>query len=254
VSIYYQDDRVTLYHGDCREVMRTQRAALVVTSPPYDAGKEYEDALGLAAYTDFARRWTAEIPRLLTDDGSFWLNVGFTKTGPNTTLPLTYLYANEVALPLVQEVVWHYEGGMAYKRRFAHRTERWQWFAPNPTRATFNLDTVRDKRLNRTDDPRNHPLGKNPTDYWYFDRVTNNSPEKSAHPCQFPEDMVRRIVLACSNPGDVVFDPFAGSGTTLRVAKTLGRNAIGVEIDERYCETIAKRLAQDVLDFGEVTA
>lgn len=215
-----------------------ESVALVITSPPYDAEKAYEGLRDLDAYTAFAAEWTSAIPRLLTPQGSLWLNVGYTKTGPNSTLPLTYLYHSLVDLPLVQEVVWHYEGGMAYKRRFAHRTERWQWYAVNPDDATFNLDAVRDMSLNRTVDKRNHPLGKNPTDYWYFDRVTNNSAEKTAHPCQFPEAMVERVILACSNPGDLILDPFAGSGTVGRVASRLGRRSLLIERRADYIEII----------------
>lgn len=229
-------------HGDALGVLPTLDAgsvALVITSPPYDAEKDYEGDRDLDAYTAFAGGWTSAIPRLLTPQGSFWLNVGYTKTGPNSTLPLTYLYHPLVDLPLVQEVVWHYEGGMSYKRRFTHRTERWQWYAADPDQATWNLDAVRDLTLNRAFDKRNNPLGKNPTDYWFYNRVTNNNrAEKTAHPCQFPEAMVERIILACSNPGDLVLDPFAGSGTVGRVASRLGRRSLLIEKRADYIEII----------------
>lgn len=212
---------------------------LIVTSPPYNAGKEYEKELSVAEYEAFARDWTHHIPRILKSNGSFWLNVGYTKTGNNTTLPLTYLYFPIIEMPFVQEIVWHYEGGMPYKKRFTHRTERWMWFSNNPDTMTFNLDAVRDMSLNRTNDKRNNPLGKNPTDYWFFDRVvsgTGKVKEKTNHPCQFPEKMIERIVKACSNVGELILDPFMGSGTTARVAKRLGRNYLGFEKDFRYQE------------------
>lgn len=227
--------------GDCREIMPSLAGTfdLVVTSPPYDAEKEYEGARDVGRYRSFAREWMACIPALLSPSGSFWLNVGYTKIGANETLPLTYLY-HEVKpqqLRLVQEVVWHYEGGMSYKRRFTHRTERWMWFALDPDAAYFDLDSVRDPTLNRTQDKRNNPLGKNPTDYWYFDRVvsgTGRVAEKTNHPCQFPERMIERIVKACSPAGGSVLDPFAGSGTVGRVASRLGRRATLIEIDAGY--------------------
>ena len=219
--------------------MESGSVDLVVTSPPYNAGKEYEKELSIVEYENFARDWTQHIRRILTNKGSFWLNVGYTKTGNNTTLPLTYLYFPIVEMPFVQEIVWHYEGGMPYKKRFTHRTERWMWFSNNPHSMTFNLDMVRDISLNRTDDKRNNPLGKNPTDYWFFDRVvsgTGKVAEKTNHPCQFPEKMIERIIKACSNPNELVLDPFMGSGTTARVAKRLGRHYIGFEKDFRYQE------------------
>lgn len=212
---------------------------LIVTSPPYDADKAYEGPRDLATYTDFATQWMAEIPRLLAATGSFWLNVGYTIIGENETLPLSYLYhqIKPSSLRLVQEIVWHYEGGMPYKRRFAHRTERWLWFALNPAQAYFNLDAVRDPSLNRTSDPRNNPAGKNPTDYWYFDRVVGGrgrTAEKTEHPCQFPEAMIERVIRACTRPDALVLDPFAGSGTVGRVARRLGRQATLIERNPAY--------------------
>ena len=226
--------------GDCIEVMPTFAAAsfdCVITSPPYDAEKAYEGRRDLAAYTAFAEAWTAQIPRLLKPRGSFWLNLGYTKLGSNETLPLTYLYypiLSRLGLKLVQELVWHFEGGMAYKNRFSHRTERWMWFALDPDAVKFNLDSVRDITLNRTNDARNNPLGKNPTDYWYFDRVTNNSAAKGNHPCPFPQPMIERIVRACTDEGDAVLDPFGGSGTVERAAGRLGRHATSIELRSEY--------------------
>jgi adenine-specific DNA-methyltransferase len=227
--------------GDCIEILPIleNKFDAIITSPPYDAEKAYEGQRNLATYTQFARDWMASIPRLLTPTGSFWLNVGYTKLSANETLPLTYLYykVKPPELKLIQEIVWHYEGGMAYKRRFAHRTERWMWFALDPDHVFFDLDAVRDPTLNRTQDRRNNPAGKNPTDYWYFDRVVGGngrSAEKTDHPCQFPAAMIERIVRACVPPGGTVLDPFAGSGTVGRVASGLGRRATLIEKNPAY--------------------
>lgn len=230
-------------NGDCRDVLPglDEKFDLIITSPPYDAEKSYEGERNLESYTKFAQEWISHVPSLLKPTGSFWLNVGYTKLGKNETLPLTYLYydVRPKELKLVQEIVWHYEGGMAYKRRFTHRTERWMWFSLNPDTVFFHLDAVRDRTLNRTDDKRNNPLGKNPTDYWYFDRVvsgTGRVAEKTAHPCQFPEAMIERIVKACCPEGGSVLDPFSGSGTTGRVADRLGRPSVLIELDPDYAE------------------
>lgn len=226
---------------------------LVVTSPPYNAGKSYssyDDTRTLDEYENFAKAWVTCIPRLLKPHGSLWLNVGYTKTGENETIPLTYLYhplCKQAGLKLVQEIVWHYEGGMSYKKRFSHRTERWQWWALDPMKATFNLDAVRDASLNRTVDKRNNPLGKNPTDYWYYDRVVGGTAagaDKTHHPCQFPVKMIERIVKACSNASEIILDPFGGSGSTAIAALNTGRQSISIEMDASYHEAAQQRLAR----------
>jgi adenine-specific DNA-methyltransferase len=241
--------QVTILPGDCREKLAdvgSGTVQLVVTSPPYNAGKEYENSDTPDAYREFAASWVKHIPRLLTPSGSFWLNVGYMKLGKNQTLPLTYLYHGVVDLPLVQEIVWRYKGGMAYKKRFTHRTERWMWFAKNPDSVLFNLDDVREKKW-AAFDKRNNPLGRNPTDCWLFNRVVGGngkSREKTLHPCQFPEAMIERIVRACSVPGDIVVDPFSGSGTTAVVCKRLGRGCLAIETHPRYLRESRRRLGR----------
>jgi len=238
----------TILKSDARklkEFVQPTTIDLIVTSPPYNARKEYETRLTLDKYKYFAENWTKEITRILKPNGSFWLNIGYMKLGKNETLPLTYLYHSVINIPMIQEIVWHYEGGMSYKKRFTHRTERWQWYSKNPDKIIFNLDDIRDNNLNKTFDKRNHPLGKNPTDYWYFDRVvsgTGKTKEKTNHPCQFPKKMINRIILACSNVNQIVLDPFSGSGTTALVCKDLNRKFIGIEISEAYCKLAIDRI------------
>ena len=238
--------------GDCREHLKNitpETIPLVATSPPYNAGKAYETALSLEEYQRFSLDWCSAVAQVLAPTGAFWLNLGYMKLSDTETLPLTYLYypiIRGLGLHLIQEIVWHYEGGMAYKRRFSHRTERWQWWVRDPKNFIFDLDAVRDATLNRTKDNRNNPLGKNPTDYWYFDRVVGGcgaSAEKTAHPCQFPVEMVERIVRACSRPGDVVLDPFGGSGSAALAAVRTGRDFIYMEIDPGYHRLAIERLA-----------
>ena len=240
---------IELVEGDCVLGLlssKRKKYDLVVTSPPYNAGKQYENDLSLQEYKRFAQQWLAVVSDRLSDNGSLWINVGYTLLGKNQALPLTYLYYQASTLPLVQEIVWSYEGGLPYKKRFSHRTERWMWFAKKPAKATFNLDEIRDISLNKTKDCRNNPLGKNPADCWYFDRVTNNACEKTGHPCQFPEEMIRRIILCCSNKGDSVLDPFMGSGTTGFVAKNNGRSFFGFEKDPSYFRIAKERIERVV--------
>ena len=219
---------------------------LVFASPPYNAGKSYEEPLDPSAYLKFTRSWTSELQRLLSPRASVWLNLGYTLDDGQAT-PLTYWFypiMRAHGFRLVQEIVWHYEGGMAYKRRFAHRTERLQWWTQTQD-YRFHLDAVREPGQNRTDDPRNNPRGKNPTDYWYFDRIAGGpraSAEKTLHPCQTPEALIERVVRACTHPGQIVLDPFSGAGTTGVVASRLGRGYVLIEKDQSYIQQMPKRL------------
>lgn len=238
-------------HSDCVIGMRgldSGSVDLVLTSPPYNAGKPYEAALSEAEYAEQAERWFSEVPRILSPAGSLWLNVGQMAVANGELLPLAYIYfplLRRLGLHFRQEIVWHFEGGLAYKRRFSPRTERWMWWTMDPANFTFNLDAVRDLRLNRTQDKRNNPLGKNPTDLWYFNRVVGGrgaGPEKTIHPCQFPVAMAERVILACSNKGDVVLDPFGGSGSTAAAAKKNGRGFIHFERDDAFHQVATDRI------------
>ena len=223
---------------------------LVITSPPYNAGKEYETDLSVEEYLQFAERWVSCIRRLLTPTGGLWLNVRHFMLSETEAVPLTYFYYPLLVkhgLHMVQEVVWHFEGGLAYSRRFSHRTERWMWCVKDPTNYVFHLDDVRDHTLNIGNDKRNHPAGKNPTDYWHYPTVVGGrgaTSERTAHPCQFPVAMIERIIRACSNPGDVVLDCFGGSGTTAVAAHENGRGFISIEIEQKYHEIAKARLSK----------
>lgn len=228
-------------HGDCVTSMGKLDAAsihLVVTSPPYNIGKSYERKLSLDAYAAQARAWCAELPRLLTLDGALWINLGYTTPSARTTLPLTYLYhpiLSGLGLHLVQEIVWRYSGGMAARHRFSPRSERWQWWVADPKRYRFDLDAIRVPPA--AYDPRNNPAGKNPGCVWDFNTVVGGrgaAAEKTEHPCQFPIEMVERIIQACSSEGDTVLDPIGGSGMTALAAVRHGRGFVSIERDTRY--------------------
>jgi len=247
-------------NADCIEAMPTLPEAsisLAVTSPPYNAGKEYENNLTVQEYLQFTERWISCVPRLLTPTGALWLNVRHIMLSDTEAVPLPYLVYPILVkhgLHVIQEVVWHFEGGLAYAKRFSHRTERWMWCVKNPEDYVFHLDDVRDRTLNISKDKRSHPDGKNPTDYWHFPTVVGGrgaSREKTSHPCQFPQAMIERIIRACSNPGDLILDPFGGSGTTAVAAYLNNRSSISIEAEPRYHEIAQARLDETQREYGD---
>ena len=243
---YYDSGGITLYHGRCEDVLATlapESVTLVVSDPPYNVGyhyRTYDDSLPDAEYQAWQRDVALACARLLVDGGSlWWLNY------PEHAAELWTALKADRTLSAVDWITWvyHTNTGGEYLRK-AHRA--WIWLAKGtPTlqsRFTGNYRNVDDKRIRRLVDGGATPMA---LDWWEFEQVKNVSLEKTAHPCQIPEKMLAKILAAF--PVGTVLDPFVGSGTTLRVAKNLGWRAIGIELDEAYCEIAARRLAQSVL-------
>lgn len=257
----YESDGVLLYEVESVTAMGMLSSNLfdiTITSPPYNIGKEYEDQLPLDDYIEWTKDWIRNVYRLCRPCGSFWLNLGYIQV-PNVgkAIPIPYLVWEAIPFYLIQEVVWNYGAGVSTKKMFSPRNEKFLWYVKSPERYTFNLDAVRDPNVKYPNQRKNgklrvNPLGKNPTDVWQIPKVTTGegidgrraSPERTSHPAQFPVGVIDRIVKACSNPGDVVFDPFVGSGTTVEVAIASGRLAVGFEINENYIGIAANRIEQ----------
>lgn len=213
-----------------------------------------DDFQSIEDYVEFSRQWITAAARVLKPGGAMWLNVGMLKAGPNSRVPLTYYLfplVAEAGLNFVQEIVWDRRAQQNTVHRFATRSERWLYLVkpgvlkggrgrPKIIQPTFNLDDVR--RPSTSADKRNNPAGANPADIWEFVQVHGTSKERTAHPCPFPQAMIERIVLACSNVGDVVMDPFGGSGTTGAAAMAHGRSAVMIEREPTYWPIIEKRL------------
>jgi len=246
---------VMIYRLDCLEAMQHLPSGLVdltVTSPPYNIGKEYEAKAEVDSYVTWCAKWTGEVARLSTTNSAFWLNVGYLLApGRAKCLPISYLLWDKVPMYFLQEVVWHYGAGVASRRTFSPRNEKFLWYVHNPDAYTFNLDDVRDPDVKYPNQKKNgklkcNPLGKNPTDVWEIPKVTSganrSSQERTAHPAQFPFAVIERIVLACSNRTDIVLDPFMGSGTTAEVAQETGRFVLGFELEQKYIDIVATRL------------
>jgi adenine-specific DNA-methyltransferase len=251
----YQRPGVLVYHGDCLDLMRRLTGdlfSLTVTSPPYNIGKEYEQPVELTRYLEWGTQWIAEIHRLTNPAGAFWLNLGYLSLpGRAKAIPIPYLLWDRVPFFLVQEIVWNYGAGVAAKASFSPRNEKFLWYVKDPLNYTFNLDEVRDPNVKYPFQKKNgklkcNPLGKNPTDVWQFPKVTSganrSAEERTAHPAQFPVAVIDRIVKACSNEGDLLFDPFLGSGTVAEVALRNRRGVVGVEIEKKYVEIASERL------------
>lgn len=240
--------------GDCIERMADLAAEsvnLIVTSPPYQrAGMKYGGVAGADRQTDeewqaMMRGVLAEAARVLTADGQLWLNLGFCSGDEGERIPLTYLVfpmLAEFGLHFRQEIIWAKEfRGYPTTRAFAHNSERWMWIVKDQSNFTFRLDEIRRPvNDNKTGMVRCNPLGANPGDIWTHNRVRGHA--RPDHPCPYPIEMIERIIKGCSNPGDVVLDPFGGSGTTALAAMRLGRNSISIEREPEYVAVSANRL------------
>ena len=258
--------------ADSLEYLRTipdNSIKLIITSPPYNLGKSYETKVGIESYLKAQEGIIAELIRVLRDDGSLCWQVGnFVDHGE--VFPLDTYYYNifkRFGLKLRNRVIWHFGHGLHAKLRFSGRYETVLWFTKSD-KYTFNLDDVRipakypGKRHFKGDKVgqlSGNPKGKNPEDVWEImaseldcgmmdiPNVKSNHPEKTEHPCQYPIELVERFVLALTNEGDIVLDPFAGVGTTIVAAIKHNRESIGVDKEERYV-AIGERRIQDLLN------
>jgi adenine-specific DNA-methyltransferase len=251
-------DRCFLYHGDCREFLGAlpdESVQLIVTSPPYNIGKEYETDSTLKQYLQLQSEVIAECVRVLKPEGSICWEVGNHIVGAAEVLPLDIALHGVFAgqgLHLRNRIVWHFEHGLHCKKRFSGRYEVIMWYTKNGD-YYFNLDPVRVPQKYpgkrhfkgpRAGELSGNPLGKNPSDVWIFPNVKNNHREKTAHPCQFPTELVDRLVLALTRPDDIVLDPFAGVSSALVAALLRGRRSCGAELVAEYVDISRRRIEQ----------
>lgn len=254
---YFESDHALLYQGDCLELMAQLPdclgVPLTVTSPPYNIGKDYEAVRPVPEYVAWCSRWLTEIDRISARDAAFWLNLGYIQTEGGKAVPLPYLLWDKCPMYLMQEVVWHYGAGVAARTSLSPRNEKFLWYVKDCDEYVFNLDDIRDPNVKYPNQKKNgkirvNPKGKNPSDVWIFPKVTSgrnrSSAERTDHPAQFPLDVISRIVLGTSNRGDVVFDPFIGSGTTAEAAIRHGRRAVGFEVRSAYLDVAVERIVR----------
>lgn len=252
---YGRHQRVTLYPGDCRTLLATipdGEARLVVTSPPYNIGKAYERKVDLQTYVEQQREIITECARILAHDGSICWQVG-NYVRDNQIVPLDillYPVFAELGLKMRNRIVWHFEHGLHCTRRFSGRYEVIMWFTKSSD-YVFNLDPVRvpqkypKKRYfkgPRVGELSCNPLGKNPGDVWIIPNVKHNHIEKTPHPCQFPVELVERLVLSMTEEDDLVVDPFMGVGSTAVAALLHRRRTAGAELDRGYAKIARDRI------------
>ncbi|MFX0185318.1 MAG: DNA-methyltransferase [Candidatus Hodarchaeota archaeon] len=228
---------------------------LIITSPPYNIGKEYENKKPLENYLEWSMEVLSECKRILKKTGSIFWQVGTYVGKKGAHYPwdivLFPLFTKLNFIPR-NRIIWIRQHGTHAKYKFSNRHESILWFTKTDE-YKFNLDEIRvpqkypkkkgyrkGKNYGKyTSDPR----GKNPGDVWAFRNVKHNHEEQTEHPCQFPEDLVARIILSTTNaPDDVVLDPFIGSGTTAVVAKNFQRRFIGCEIINKYVKIANQRV------------
>lgn len=252
---FYAQDGFIIYQGDSLSLLPsigdTLTTDLAITSPPYNIGKEYEEPKPLGDYLSWCETWLQQLHDCTTAFGALWLNLGYVSVpGRGTAVPLPYLLWDRLPFHLLQEVVWVYGAGVAAKKKLSPRNEKWLFLTKSETDYTFNLDAIRDPNVKypnqrKGDRFRCNPLGKNPSDVWTVPKVTTganrSSLERTGHPAQFPLEIIERIVRASSDSGQLVLDPFAGSGSTGIATVALGRVFLGVEIRRDYCEAAVER-------------
>jgi len=225
---------------------------LIISSPPYNIGKSYEKKDSLENYVSAQAQVISECVRLLHDQGSICWQVG-NHVQDGEVFPLDiilYRIFKDHGLHLRNRMIWHFEHGLHCSKRLSGRHETILWFTKS-NNYTFNLDPIRvpskypNKRYfkgPKIGQLSGNPLGKNPGDVWIFPNVKNNHVEKTEHPCQFPVELVERLVLSLTNRNDKVFDPYMGVGTAVVGAVKHGRYGLGCDVVPEYVNIAWERL------------
>jgi adenine-specific DNA-methyltransferase len=252
------DNDITLFCGDCRDLldkMPDGSVQLIVTSPPYNIGKQYERRIDLKDYLKREREVINLCIDKLRPGGSICWQIG-NHVDEGEIFPLDillYPFFAERALQLRNRIVWHFEHGLHCSQRFSGRYETILWFtkADDDDDYVFNLDPVRVPQKypgkKHFKGPKRglfsaNPLGKNPGDVWIIPNVKHNHPEKTIHPCQFPIELVERLVLSLTNKNDIVLDPYMGVGSALVAAVLHGRRAAGADTTMAYVDVARQRI------------
>ncbi len=249
--------RAVIFEGTCEELLASipdGSMQLIVTSPPYNLGKAYEKRVHLEKYVEWQGKVIDECVRVLAPTGSICWQVGnFVSDGEIVPLDIALypLFAKH-GLKLRNRIAWHFEHGLHCSKRLSGRYETILWFSKGAD-YKFNLDPIRVPQKYpgkrhfkgpKAGQLSGNPLGKNPGDVWIIPNVKNNHVEKTIHPCQFPVELVDRLVLSLSDKDDWVLDPFLGGGTTVASAVLRGRKGCGAEKMPEYVRVARERVRQ----------
>lgn len=234
-----------VYHGDCIEIMKQlpdECVDLIFADPPFNIGIRYDkwkDNLKYEEYLQWSESWLKEAYRLLKKNGSIYLAIG------DEFAAELAIILKRLGLYMRNWIIWYYTFGQHQKKKFTRSHTHILYYTKHKSHFTFNADAIRVPSARQTvyKDRRANPKGRIPDDVWTFPRVCGTFKERVGnHPCQMPTALLERSILASSNPGDTVLDPFGGTGTTAVVAKRLGRHFITIELSEQYYSTIIERL------------
>lgn len=264
---YQSNANIVLFNGDVKDFLAkipSDTVSLVITSPPYNLGKDYETRTEVEKYLEKQAEVIKELHRVLKPTGSICWQVG-NFIDNDEVVPLDILYYGifkKLGFKLRNRIIWHFGHGLHAKKRFSGRYETILWFTKND-KYIFNLDDVRvpskypGKRYYKGEKKgqfSGNPLGKNPSDIWEIllndwekgiwdiPNVKANHPEKTEHPCQYPVELVERCVLALTNEGDIVLDPYSGTGSTIIGAANRNRKGYGCEKEKKYFDMAHDRI------------
>jgi len=255
----------SIVQGDCVQSLSQLPEGcvdLVFADPPFNIGYDYDvydDKKSRDEYLAWSRRWIEQVLRVLKPSGTFWLAIG------DEYAAETKILSQEIGFTPRSWVVWYYTFGVNCTRKFTRSHAHLFYFVKDPDEFTFNADDPENRipsaRQLVYNDSRANPRGRLPDDTWilrpqdlsgcftatedtwYFPRVAGTFKERAGfHGCQMPEQLLGRIIRFCSNPGDLVLDPFAGSATTLVVARKLGRDFLGFELSPEYVQLGTERI------------
>jgi site-specific DNA-methyltransferase (adenine-specific) len=248
---------------DCISAMRGLPEGyvdLTFADPPFNIGYDYDvyhDRKERDVYLDWSREWIGAVHRALKPAGTFWLAIG------DEYAAELKLISQEAGFHCRSWVVWYYTFGVNCTRKFTRSHAHLFHFVKNPQDFTFNAEAIRVPSARQLvyNDSRANPVGRLPDDTWilrpqdlpegfqpdentwYFPRVAGTFKERAGfHGCQMPEQLLGRIIRCCSDPDELVFDPFSGSGSTLIVAKKLGRRFLGCDLSPEYVAQGTARL------------
>lgn len=253
---FNQDEQIVVFHGDCLDLLSSipdRSMQLVVTSPPYNIGKEYEKKMSIKTYIQHQEAVITECVRVLTDRGSICWQVG-NYVHDGAIIPLDIILFpifQRHDLVMRNRIIWHFEHGLHCSRRFSGRYETIIWFTRNTKQYTFNIDPVRVPQKYpakkyfkgpKAGQFSCNPLGKNPSDIWDIPNVKSNHVEKTEHPCQYPVELIERLVLSMTNENDWVLDPFLGAGASVIAAIKHCRKGVGAEIKDDYIKISQDRI------------